>query len=221
MLTKKRKLSLAGLSMTLIAPLTFAMGISPANADSTPVPELPEHIESQIDDTDGSSAILYAPEIAEQNPEGSWIEVSDDSVDGEFQSYSNLNPTAVSSCLSGVNVGALASYSSLHNGQVSLMCGTSSSGLRHIQSHSLDWIAKMGGFGGTWYDYMSFGVDAAVQAPSTTTVRPANNTRCYTTPIEVYDSAGAYWQTFYARTSVSINNQIVITAFPQNADVCS
>lgn len=228
----RTKLVFAFSSFSSICLLAVSSAI-PASAETQEENSLPEHVEQQIaeEELDDSSQILYAPELGEHSPHESWQEIPEGGQLGqegevvdpnEASPFYTLPDTLVSNCLSGVTVTLpLQTYSSVHNGQVQLMCGTDGSGLRHISNdHRLDWTAMMGGFSGSWYDYMSFGVDAALQAPSDTRTRTSNNTRCYITPIEVYDTTGSYVRTFYARGVVSINNQLIITAFPQTSTSC-
>lgn len=189
---------------------------------------MPEDVVDEASGVEESSMILYAPEVDAAGGERAWEEVPPQGqgvgTDGRSaESRYQLNDSRVTQCLAGVDTSTLPmqTYSSTLDGTIALNCGTDSAGLRHIaDSHALDWTAKMGGFSGSWYDYMSFGVDSALQAPVEPVYNTTRNTRCYTTPVEVYDSSGSYVETFYARTGVSVNNQIVITAFPRNHSNC-
>lgn len=208
----------------LTAPGASAQVVSGNEASET---ELPEHIESQLDDTSEDAYVFYAPEVDETSTEQSWTQIAPEAPDNEIQEVEPqqiLNPVDVNNCIAGISTSGLTlqNYASSHNGMVALQCGTLASGLRHIaDGHSTDWINKMGGAGGTWYDYMSFSVHAALTAPSLSLERPENNSRCYTTPVQVYDESQNYIETFYPRAAVSNNNQVVITAFPQNTENCS
>jgi hypothetical protein len=225
LINKIAPVSIAALAVIgLTAPGASAQ-VAPANEASET--ELPEHIQKHLDDTDDDAYVFYAPEVEETSTEQSWTQIAPDVPDKggqEIEPQQILNPIDVNNCIAGITPSGLTlqNYASMHNGMVALQCGTLASGLRHIaDGHSTNWINKMGGAQGTWYDYMSFSVNAALTAPSLSLDRPENNSRCYTTPIQVYDESQNYIETFYPRAAVSNNNQIVITAFPQNTENCS
>lgn len=133
-----------------------------------------------------------------------------------------LNPWTIGACNAGFGDTEVASFASRFDGKVLLRCGSDSRGYVHIRSrHEQDWKNQMGG-PGNWDDYMVWASDNALRAPAVAVTQPGNK-RCYSTPIAVYRQVNGQrqnWNTFQARVIVSINNKIVITAFPTSSSWC-
>lgn len=72
-------------------------------------------------------------------------------------------------------------------------------------------------------DLMVYAARETLRAPSTTRIRASNNSRCYKTPIQMYRMVNGrpqYVETMYPRVAVSMNNKVVITAFPTKDTRC-
>lgn len=115
-------------------PGASAQVVSANEASET---ELPEHVESQLDDTSEDAYAFYAPEVDETSTEQSWAQISPeapDNGDQEVEPQQILNPIDVNNCIMGISTSGLTlqNYASTHNGMVALQCGTLASGLRHI-----------------------------------------------------------------------------------------
>lgn len=112
-----------------------------------------------------------------------------------------------------VREGPVAGY------KVDLKCGTTSAGFRHIaKEHRGDWQNKARGAitYTSWMDLADMGITKSLGDPKRYPVDVARNTSRYTADLFFYNRRnGQLVEKMNAHTVVSINNKIVITAFPQ------
>lgn len=102
-----------------------------------------------------------------------------------------------------------------NGGRVDLKCGNDNVGYKHIKSrHQSEWQTRANEVGGgAWDDMMNFAVKAALESPSASYIETGSKA-CYTAPIQVRNSSGTVIKTWYPTVIISLNNKIIITAFP-------
>ncbi|ACZ20271.1 hypothetical protein Sked_03030 [Sanguibacter keddieii DSM 10542] len=108
-------------------------------------------------------------------------------------------------------------FSSLGGGSVSLTCGDSKHGYRHIRDrHQQDWqnvIAKVDDTHSRWDDFMFFVVRESLTYPARV-VDKSDNKICYTAPIILINSDMVPVYEFHPTVIIGADTKKVITAHP-------